>query len=282
MITYITYADLAADVLKLSRKLTGLLPELVGVLGIARSGMLPATMLSELWHLPLGEVQTFAKQQQFLSYGPRLDPKVSDGGTILVVDDSAYQGRALVNAKEALEPLAARYKFVTAVVYRNPTWPDTVDLFARDVPSPRYFQWNLMQHPHSINWMMDIDGVLCFDPAPFDDDGAAYARALKKARPLHLPKHKIPILISMRLEKWRKITENWLSRNKVEYGNLILCPYDTANERRKQCDYGLFKGRYYLISDCTLFVESSAGQAPHIAKASGKPVICLEDQVVYQ
>jgi hypothetical protein len=86
----------------------------------------------------------------------------------------------------------------------------------------------------------------------------------------------------MRLEKYRKITEEWLTANGVDFGRLAMSPCSSPDERRSSCDYGEHKGRLFADSPMKFFIESSAVQAPRIAAVSGKPVICIENQKVYQ
>lgn len=281
MIHYTTYAQLAEDVKTLVAKLPR---DIVGVLGVARSGMIPATMVSEILHVPLGEAFLFAKTGEFLGSGDRLKRRAPRRGRILVLDDTVYQGKTMRRVRQAIHrsPFRRKYRWISGAVYRHPLWPQATKLFAREIHSPRYFEWNLMQHPDMENWMLDIDGVLCFDGTVFDDDGEQYRQSLINAVPFHLPSRKAHSLCSMRLERWRPETEAWLAKHGVEYGSLHLSPYATAHERRRYGRYGEIKGAIYKESPCTLFVESSRDQAPIIARISGKPVICMDTQQVFQ
>jgi uncharacterized HAD superfamily protein len=139
-----------------------------------------------------------------------------------------------------------------------------------------------MQHSELFDAMLDIDGVLCVDSPVFDNDGPEYVAAIENAVPLHLPRVPVGALISCRLERWREQTESWLKRHGVKYGRLILSSYPTAADRRRQCNYGRYKGEQYRDCGATLFIESSSDQAPEIARVSGKPVICLGDKGVHQ
>lgn len=51
---------------------------------------------------------------------------------------------------------------------------------------------------------MDIDGVLCADPTPEEnDDGEKYRHFLLNTPPLFIPKVTIGTLVTSRLEKYR-------------------------------------------------------------------------------
>jgi uncharacterized HAD superfamily protein len=129
--------------------------------------------------------------------------------------------------------------------------------------------------------MFDMDGVICTEPAAFDDDGPEYQNALKNAAPLHTPSVEIHTICTNRLEKWRRITEDWLTQYGVRFKNLVMQQYPTAARRRQKSHPGKYKGEHFKKSGCTVFIESSAAQSAVIAKVAGKPAISLEDRRVY-
>lgn len=279
MTSYITYAQLAKDVQELARKLPrSLIQNLAGVLGVPRSGMLPATMLANHFHLPLSDVNSFSGCGRFGSGGARLGLVNPINSTILVVDDSIHTGLSMM---QSLGQPNYGYKFVSCAVYRCPEKQAPVDYYARDVAKPRYFEWNLMQHPDMATFMLDLDGVLCYDPTVFDNDGPEYVKAIVEAQPFHLPKFPIHSICTMRIERHREVTEKWLADCGLNYERLIMVALATAAGRRQILDYGQWKGERYKFSDARLFIESSALQGEDIAKVSGKPVICLEDNRLY-
>lgn len=289
-ITYITYETLARDVREFSARVP---PDVACIAGIPRSGMIPAAMLGLHLHLPVVDIYSLCAGQQPKSSG-RLDSEsrfsLSSGGGhhVLVVDDSIYCGSSLRAAKAAVasRTIGRNLKFTYAAIYRHggrELHPQLdCDLYHRNVPPRRYFEWNLMQHPDLANVMLDIDGVLCRDPTVYDDDGPEYVAALEKAIPLHIPKLPVGHLITCRINRWRPQTEAWLQRHDIAYKSLTMADYPTAAERRRECKYGEWKGEHYAKSGATLFVESDKLQAPDIASVAGKPVICLEDGSVYQ
>lgn len=270
MTTYITYSELCQDALDFAKALPR---QFVGVLGIARSGMIPATVIAQHWNVPLGSFDTFLATGSFFSGGVR-DTQRAESGPVLVVDDSIYGGSAMAKARKQWE--------AAGIVTYTPTWsaiyslePGAYGCLTHKIaPSPRFFDWNWAHHSALPSTMSDIDGILCHDPPVFDDDGVVYEQSIINAVPLYIPTVKVHTLISMRLERWRAITEAWLERHGVQYKSLILCPCKSAAERRAQGGYGEFKAQHYMQSRCNLFVESDPKQAEVIAKVSGKPVIC--------
>lgn len=282
MMSYITYAQLAKDVQVLARKLPrSLIGDLAGVLGVPRSGMLPATMLANHFHLPLSDTYSFCTTGWLPRGGSRLAGFSSIGNTLLVVDDSIHTGTSMSASLAVCRDSFSQYTFVSATIYRCPEKQAPVDYYALDVAKPRYFEWNLMQHPDMNSFMLDLDGVLCYDPTVFDDDGPEYVKSISEAQPFHTPRFPIHSICTMRLEHRREVTEKWLADYGIKYERLIMVGLDTANKRRRILDYELWKGEHYKRSDARLFIESSAMQGEGIAQVSGKPVICLEDNRLY-
>lgn len=276
MIPYITYAQLAADVTTLNARLPR---DIVGVVGIPRSGMLPAAIFAQLRHIHLGCYPDFLNNGFWLGCGARLSgDAVPYRGKVLIIDDSASRGNALRQSREVWTGRTANlFEPIWAVVYKTGGLDLGGALHGVELPPRRYYEWNLLQHPGAGDFMLDIDGVLNLDLLAPDNDGELYAAALRNAVPLHLPHVKIGALVTCRLERWRAETEAWLSRAGVRYGKLVMHPAKTAEERRWAGNCGYWKGSVYRKHPATVFVESSAHQAPAIAAASGKPVICLED-----
>ena len=77
------------------RELASRLPaDIVAVAGIPRSGMIPASMLAALLHLPLYEVNQEAGLRPS-GHGHRLEESSATTGPLLVIDDSVYGGVAM-------------------------------------------------------------------------------------------------------------------------------------------------------------------------------------------
>jgi orotate phosphoribosyltransferase len=128
---------------------------------------------------------------------------------------------------------------------------------------------------------MDIDGVLCRDPTPREnDDGPEYRQFLTSTERRYLPTVPVRWLVTARLEKYRALTEEWLSANGVEYGDLIMMDYPDMAARRAANAYASFKAEAYARTGALLFVESSPNVAVEVARLSGKSVFCLENRVM--
>lgn len=153
-----------------------------------------------------------------------------------------------------------------------------VDYYVEVVPSPRYFQWNIMNHMILKKACFDIDGVLCVDPTVEEnDDGPRYRKFLLNAKPLFIPGAEIGALVTSRLEKYRAETEQWLARNGVKYGKLVMLDLPDMAARRKANCHARFKAEEYKKSEYVLFVESNPVQAAEINGITHKPVLCTAD-----
>ena len=104
---------------------------------------------------------------------------------VLVVDDSIATGKAVKKCRELLKDIEHLYNIKYCAIYAVPLHTHSVDYFFEIVDYPRFFQWNIMNHSILQKTCMDIDGVLCADPTPEEnDDGEKYRHFLLNALPL--------------------------------------------------------------------------------------------------
>lgn len=246
------------------------------IVGIPRSGMLPANLLALYFNKPYTDIDSFIEGRVFEAGYRQKYIDRSSTNKILIVDDSILGGSALNKAKDKLKKKEGEYTFIFSVVYSTKESANLVDIYCEIVERPRIFQWNFFHHPGFIpRSCFDIDGVLCEDP-PIDDDGELYSNYIANAPVKYLPSLEIDTLISCRLEKYREITERWLHNNGIKYKKLVLLDMKTKEERIKWGKHGEYKAQVYKESDNVLFVESSLTQAKTIARISHKPVFCTE------
>jgi uncharacterized HAD superfamily protein/hypoxanthine phosphoribosyltransferase len=268
-----TISDLYRDVW---RNLHRLPADIDVVVGVPRSGMLPATMIALARNLPLADLDGFAQGRLLSSGSTRREQAGSKPfAHVLVIDDSCRTGGSMTQARERLMHVAAKTTF--AAVYGTGTRSPAIDFAFATVPEPRVFEWNVLHHPIVARSCFDIDGVLCIDPTEDEnDDGPGYMQFLAEALPLHQPRREIAMLVTSRLEKYRTATEAWLARHGILYRELRMLDLPDAATRRRLGAHGSFKADVYRKSNCELFVESELAQAREIARRSGKFVLSLE------
>lgn len=251
------------------------------VVGIPRSGLLAANLLSLLTNLPLADLDGYL-ERRITSAGKTknqagLQTDFAQIRKVLILDDSANSGTAMLEARKRLEEASFGHTFVYAVVYGVRPDHEYCDLIFEVLPQPRVFQWNLMHHVVLEEACVDIDGVLCHDPSEDEnDDGERYLDFLLSVSPLYRPTRRIGTLVTSRLEKYREQTEMWLATQGVKYDKLVMLDLPNKAERQRLAAHGSFKASYYKSSNAPLFIESELNQARHIAHASRKPVLCLE------
>ena len=278
---YITNAKMIEDCKNL------LLPQvhnlkLRGVLGVPRSGMLPASMIAMWLNLPLYYLDE-NNNAKILSGatgfgGIRMKDFDDRDGRILVVDDTMYAGTAMKNMKSRL--LEDVY---FATVYFKPDCEHKPDFFARELSPPHLLEWNLFNCAYIEQALLDFDGI--FSPnVPVDvcEDEPRYIDFIKNVKPFphRIPKTHCAGIVTGRLEKYRDITEEWLDRYNVKYGFLKMFPTEMEEERNKNHveKVSTFKAKIFSESDAHFFIESEIPEAVKIRQKSGKLVICPEER----
>ena len=278
---YVTTAQLIRDCKNL------LLPQIAnlklkGVIGIPRSGMLPASMIA-MWlnlplffsdpnHnlLPLSGVSKFG--------GMRMANHKDNNGRLLVVDDTVYAGTAMKHFKSKL--LEDVY---FATVYLKPDCDFKPDFYAKHLPAPHLLEWNLFNCTYIEDSLLDFDGILSPNvPYEICIDEERYIEYIKNVKPFphRIPKTHCKGIVTARLEKYRSITEDWLRRHGIKYGSLQMYPTEDVAKRDKNHveEASTFKAKMFSESDAKFFIESEIAEAVRIRKKSGKFVICPEEK----
>jgi len=279
------------SVAQLSAEIRGKLSLIPGdvdlIVGIPRSGMIPAYLIGLFLNRLVVDIETFLA-----------DGTPGHGGTrqvgatlasplaakhILLVDDSLASGASLAACVARIVGSRFGGKVTTCAVVVDPGMSNRVDLHFKQMPQPRVFEWNAFHHPYLEEACVDLDGVLCVDPSPQEnDDGVGYCEFINSARPLFNPTRRIGHIVSARLEKYRDRTEAWLSANAIDYGRLHLLDLPSKAERQRLGAHHLHKAKIYRESGAILFYESEPAQAAEIARLSGKPVLCIADMEIYR
>jgi uncharacterized HAD superfamily protein/hypoxanthine phosphoribosyltransferase len=245
------------------------------IVGVPRSGMLPANLLSLYLNKPYTDIHSFLNGHIYKA-GARSQFFDGDGfKKVLVVDDSIASGSAMTECKETLKHLESKFDIKYCAIYVIPGKEKMVDYHFEVVPLPRYFQWNIMNHTTLEKACFDIDGVLCPDPLPEqNDDGEKYIDFILNAPPLFIPGSKIGTIVTSRLEKYRKETVTWLDANYIKYNDLVMLDLPNMAARQKANNHGGHKAKAYMAKPYVLFVESELNQAIEINRISKKPVLC--------
>lgn len=278
---YKSIEDLNADARELTHQ-DGV--DFDAVVGIPRSGLLAANLVCLHDDVPMTDVDGLCNQR-LLATGRRIDEDGSfdDVDSVLVLDDSVLSGTQMTETRQRIERQDFPFEIEYAAIYISPWGHKYVDHWSRVVPTPRTFEWNVMHHPLLENACVDIDGVLCRDPTPNEnDDGDRYREFLTGVEPNVVPNKRIAHLVTARLEKYRHETEAWLDKHGIEYETLTMMDLPTMEARRELGTHAEFKSKVYKSTDTVLFIESNQTQAAEIRQRTGKPVLCYETNQLLQ
>lgn len=274
-LNYKTYQNLITDI---KNNIDKIPTDVDLIVGIPRSGMIPAYMLGLMLSKQVCSLYEFLSED-FKTNTTRRVRFSQEIKNVLIIDDSILSGSASIETKKLIKDSGLDKKYnikYMAIYYKNTDYKKYIDIALVQVNSPRIFEWNYLNHTFLQDAAFDIDGVLCKDPLPQEnDDGVKYKNFILNAKPLFIPQYKIPYIITSRLEKYRSETEEWLSKNNVKYDKLIMLTGYTAEERRKLNLHAKFKAEQYKkLTDIQLFIESDRKQAEEIAKLTSKLCFC--------
>jgi uncharacterized HAD superfamily protein/hypoxanthine phosphoribosyltransferase len=248
------------------------------IVGIPRSGMLPANLLALYLNKPYTDINSFLNGHIYKAGARSQFFDMKDFKKILVVDDSIASGAAMEKCRESLKSLASEFSISYCAIYVIPGKEKMVDYLFEIIPLPRYFQWNILNHSTLEKACFDIDGVLCADPAEDqNDDGVKYTDFVLNAKPLFIPGSRIGTIVTSRLEKYRNETEAWLKANNVKYNELVMLDLPDMGARQKANSHAEHKAKTYMSKPFVLFVESDLSQAMEINRIAKKPVLCTEN-----
>lgn len=268
--SFVKTAQLVADAAALASHLP---PEADLVIGVARSGLLPAATIATHLHLPLlsiGESGVVVDP----GHGNRI-PDAAPPEHVLLVDDTVAGGGTM----RRLLPLVRRAypgaRVSRVVVYAHPNAVSWVDYAWALYPGKHYLEWNWANSKHVENVGLDFDGIICRDARPEeDDDGPRYKKFLLEATPLHLPRRRpVTVVATARHEKYRAETEAWLKRHRVEVKKLVMRDWDYP-ERDRWGAVARWKAKVFREAGVSLIAESDSYQAHLIAGLTNRPVVC--------
>jgi hypothetical protein len=251
------------------------------VVGIPRSGMIPAALISTMWQKPLADVIGYGRG---IVHG-RSGTAAAPGRRVLLVDDTVNKGGAMARAVALLPKGTKVTRLAVFGPYQVADPLSIVDVWFEECRGPRVFAWNLWKHKRLPRWGFDMDGVLCRDcTKPENDDGPRYAEFLTNVEPLFLPQRPIGHIVTARAEKYRPETEAWLKHHGVQFEGLHMTPFHTKAERMSAMKFaggrGGWKANIARELGVEMFIESCPKQGAIIAREAGVPVFCTGTQAL--
>ena len=264
---YRSVADLNADVRRVGWELSG---DVDLIVGVSRGGALAADLLH----------QSSGRSVVAVDEDGRVRVDCEAGDTVLVLRD--HQGPDdPADGRTRLDGVDESVDVRSAAVYVSEGVSDRPDHWVDVVGEPCAFEWELLRPRTFENACVDIDGVLCRDPTPDEnDDGPRYREFLTTVEPQLVPDERIGWLVTCRLEQYRPETERWLAEHGVEYDELVMWDLPSKAVRDERGGHGEYKAGVYESTGAEAFVESSLSQAVVIARRAGKPVYCFDENQV--
>lgn len=265
------------------------------VIGIPRSGLIPASMISTFLQLPLATLEGFCAG---IVHG-RSGRPAEIGRRVLLVDDSCNKGGAMLRAVRMLMSFDNRLRLTRLAVfapYQLERPEQHIDITLAECRGPRIFAWNMWKHKRMERWAYDMDGVLCRDPDKAEnDDGERYRHWMATTEPLFVPLRPIGHIVTSRLEKYRYQTMDWLEKHGIKYRSLTMLdlPDKRARMTAMKVDGGRggWKARQIarinselLLPDekpIEMMIESCPKQARIIARMARIPTFCTQTQEVF-
>lgn len=256
------------------------------IVGVPRSGMLAASIISLYLNLPLTDVEAI-ESGRILKPGNTKQrdhwiSKAEEARVILVVEDSVLTGKSIEQIKNRLSKLNFAYNMVYYAVYVTHESAKCVDLFCSICDYPRMFEWNCLHHPQLNKVCIDMDGILCeyLPVGKYDDE--KYRENFLSSTAYIVPTFTIGVIITSRHEKYRKETEIWLEKNGIKYSRLLMINHEKYDNKDVVENKGLYMGiEYKKYKEISLFIENDDYQAREISRVSGKGVFCLGSHMYY-
>lgn len=273
---YKGYQELAQDIKSNIHKIGNSDYELV--VGIPRSGMIPAYMISAYLNIDCIDFDGYianAPLQHGITRKTKYNLKnAHDAKKVLIVDDSVYSGKSMKQVLEKLPSnLSTEYK--TLAIYSTNKNPKYIDLYLIQLNGLKLFEWGIFHNAIISKTCFDMDGVLCEDldlKSNYNDN--EYIHSIINAKLKFQPTGTIHSIITNRQEKYREQTVEWLSKHKINYSALHMLPNIDRDRIDPSIDH---KAKHYRkAKDAILFIESDLTQSEKICLHSGKPSYCID------
>lgn len=249
-----------------------------GIIGIPRSGLMPASIISTITNIPLfvfdrrdnqlRELNNFNYRGLFLHR--------SNYGKLLVVDDTVGSGGTISRLKPLLHSKGIQADY--CAIYSSTPGTRFIDFCYQILDAVHFLEWNLANSPIvdgtisrglvNCGIMFDLDGIIIVDEPFTRKHNIPYGRF-----PYIAPrgKHAIEICTGRR-ECERKVTEDMLRQLEIKYSKLYMLPDKYSPlDIKAIIDH---KVKHFVQSCCKVFIESDPVQAEEIFRMSQKIVIC--------
>lgn len=256
-----------------------------GIIGIPRSGLIPASILATNMHLPLFSIDKEGKLIQLQTGGRAENLSITDGKWLLV-DDTCVSGTAIKKAAEKLG--LSRDEYVSLAIYCDNL--KSVDFGAFLYYAPHFLEWCFVNTFYAKHAYFDLDGIICED---WIDPKGEYTefgnpdriKFLYNAKPIYLPR-KFPIkIITARPIAFAAITMQWLQKMQIKVEEIYF--WEEHPDERWKHPLTVAEWKADILSrikkrrHVNFYIESNPSQALAIMQLAALPVICPMAEEVF-
>lgn len=246
------------------------------IVGIPRSGSLVAHIVALKLGKPVTTPELLKENRFWMSH--QLG-RTSNCKRILLIDDSISKGETFCENLAMLRAENPKWEVISGALIVTPEAKHLVDLYHMEIRQPRLFEWNML-HVKKGFLVSDLDGVICENcPPGVDADDKMYDAWIRTAKPYLIPSFEIDVILSSRLERYRRQTEEWLARYDVRYRELIL--WDIGSKHEARGKHAQHKIEKLLRIKPEMFWESSLVQARDIWRATKIPTFCIDEMKLF-
>lgn len=269
-IRFKSYGDLGRDITNNFGKFFG---DWDLVVGIPRSGMVPAYMISLALNVNCTDISSWVNNYP-LKRGitRKLKKELSspwEAKKVLIVDDSIMSGSTMKKEIDALPDWLSSRASTLAVYSSKPIRSD-VDIILEFLPHPRAFEWNIFHHKVISRSCISFEGMI-EKYKPGDNRVGIGFR--------FIPSGVIDTIVCCQNESSRREVTSYLEAGGILYRNLIMA--DNATTNMTMDSLIKFKVEMFMASAADLFIENNSDQARLICQGAKKPVFCLSDNCIY-
>lgn len=231
------------------------------IIGVPRTGLLVANVLSSKMNKPLSTADDFTRGIVWYS---QASEKPAAFKKVLVVEDAVNSAKAMKADVEKLQRYNPSMEIKTGCLFvANQEMKDFIDYYyATTCNAPA--EWHMHSFFKNTTLAVDLDGVICDE---------------KSGNPLLIPAFDVEAVITARLESERSDTVAWLQRHGVRYKQLIMFQGPAADRTfRNISDY---KAKAILGIGAEWFWESDYDLAEEICYLIKIPVYCPTNRTIY-
>jgi hypoxanthine phosphoribosyltransferase len=259
------------DLVKSSLKLIEQIPnDFDVIIGVPRAGLMIANIIACKFGRPLSTPENFARNESWTNKSFDL----KNVKRVLIVDDDVYFGNALSKAIQKVKIANSNVEIETASLFTFPKSKKKVNYFLQTRHSPALYEWNILNVNSRQKLVTDMDGVLCKDYT-----GGDYENWIRNVKPHYIPQYEIDAIVTARLEKYRALTEEWLSKYTVKYKDLFMMPLQ--DEKKRSFERVIdFKVQHLRHLQPFWYWESNYRVAEAIKKCTKIPILCTDRMVL--